>query len=154
MSGPVANESPLHVVVIDDDLDLLDLLSDSLITFGGYTVTTVTDGAAGLERVVTLRPDCVIVDVLMPGLNGYQFVRALRGDPATRSVPIIILSALIQEQEHLAGLLSGADMYLFKPVPIDELLAAVRQTIAITDEQRALLRAQLASIRLPNDEGS
>ena len=125
-----------HIVVIDDDPDLRSLLADSLEAFGGFQVTAVADGALGLEAVVTLRPTCVIVDVMMPGLDGYQFVRAMRGDPSTRDIPIVILSALTQPQDQWRGVLSGADAYLFKPVPLEQLLAAVERAVATTDAQR------------------
>jgi len=131
-------------VVIDDDPDLRSLLADSLNAFGGYQVTVVEDGARGLETVVSQLPTCVVVDVLMPGLNGYQFVRALRGDPATQDIPVVILSALTQAEDQWRGVLSGADAYLFKPVPLEELLAAVERAVALTREQRVRQWSQLA----------
>ncbi len=134
-----------HIVVIDDDPDLRALLADSLSAFGGYQVTAVADGALGLEQAINLHPACVVVDVLMPELNGYQLVRALRGDPATQDIPIVILSALTQADDQWRGVLSGADAYLFKPVPLEELLAAVEHAVELTQEQRMQQWQALAS---------
>jgi CheY-like chemotaxis protein len=126
----------LRVLVIDDDPDLVTLLTRGLQVLGHYDVIAATDGAKGLERVDEVRPDCIVVDVRMPGINGYQFVRALRGDAATESIPIVMLSALIQDREQLAGMLSGADAYLIKPVRLAELVQTIEQALRLSDEER------------------
>jgi CheY-like chemotaxis protein len=79
----------------------------------------------------------------MQGLDGYQFVRALRGDPATADIAIVVLSALAQEREQLAGLLAGADAYLPKPVKIADLLATVSESVGLTPPQRTERRGTL-----------
>ena len=79
----------------------------------------------------------------MPGLNGYQFVRALRGDPATAQTPIVVLSALVRDQEQLAGLLTGADAYLIKPVKLKDLVQAIHRSVKLTSEDRLRLSQQL-----------
>jgi len=129
--------TPRRVLVIDDDPALLQAISDGLELVGGYEVLSASDGASGLECFFTAQPDCVVVDVRMPGLNGYQFVRALRGDQATRQTPIVVLSALVQDHEQLAGLLTGADAYLTKPVKIAELVEAIDHAVQLTAEERA-----------------
>jgi CheY-like chemotaxis protein len=125
-----------RVLVVDDDPALLEAVADGLELVGGYEVLAAHDGAAGLERFFTLQPDCVVVDVRMPGLNGYQFVRALRGDPETAQTPVIVLSALVQDHEQLAGLLTGADCYLTKPIKIFDLVRAIDQAVILTAEER------------------
>jgi len=132
-----------RILVIDDDPSLLLALSRGLDLLGGFEVLTASDGATGLERFFEEHPDCVVVDVRMPGLNGYQFVRALRGDPATAQTPIVVLSALVRDQEQLAGMLTGADAYLIKPVKLKDLVQAINRAVKLTDEERLYLSQQL-----------
>lgn len=135
-----------RVLVVDDDPALIALISDGLRLLGGYDVAIAADGATGLERYCEVRPDCVVVDVRMPGLNGFQFVRALRGDPETAHTPVVVLSALVQDRDEAAGLLSGADAYLFKPARIADLLQAIERAMRLTTEQRQRQRQELAGI--------
>ncbi len=148
-----ANEQPRprRVLVIDDDPALLIALADGLDLMGGYEVMAASDGATGLERCCALVPDCVVVDVRMPGLNGYQFVRALRGDPETAQTPVIVLSALVQDHEQLAGLMTGADAYLTKPVKIVDLVRTIDRAVQTSAEERRL-RALRLSGKLPGEE--
>ena len=125
-----------RVLVVDDNPDLLFLVAESLTELGGFEVVTAENGVAGLERYYESAPDCVIIDVKMPGLDGYQLVRALRGDASSRATPLVILSALIQEHERVAGLLSGADDYLMKPVAPADLVAAIQRVLAESVQQR------------------
>jgi CheY-like chemotaxis protein len=139
-----AERTTIHrVLVVDDDPSLLLALSKGLNLLGGFEVLTASDGATGLERFFVEHPDCVVVDVRMPGLNGYQFVRALRGDPATAQTPIVVLSALVRDQEQLAGLLTGADAYLIKPVKLKDLVQAIHRSVKLTSEDRLYLSQQL-----------
>jgi CheY-like chemotaxis protein len=124
---------------VDDDPELIGLITDGLELAGGYEVVAAQDGATGFERFFEVQPDCVVVDVRMPGMDGYQFLRALRGDPATAQTPLIVLSALVQDRYAWAGLVSGADMYLLKPVKMADLLQAIRiatQMTAVERQQR------------------
>jgi CheY-like chemotaxis protein len=125
-----------RVLLIDDDPILIRLLFDALTMLGNYAVTLATDGALGLEELMASPPDCIVVDIRMPHLDGLQFVRALRGDPATADIPVVVQSALVQDREVLAGMLSGADAYLLKPVKIDDLLHAIEQSLALSADQR------------------
>src|SRR5262245_46269686 len=104
------------VLVVDDDPDLLQSLTDGLELLGNFNVVNARNGEQGLERFYETRPDCMIIDVKMPGLDGYQLVRVLRGDPDSASTPLIILTALAQEQNQFAGLALGADEFLVKLV--------------------------------------
>ncbi|MBA3827130.1 MAG: response regulator [Ktedonobacterales bacterium] len=124
------------ILLIDDDPHLLPVLEIMVQTFTQCRVVTAVDGVAGLERVAETMPDCIVVDVKMPHLDGHQFARALRGDPATAEIPLIILTALVQDAERFAGMATGADVYLTKPVPPQELLAAIQRAVTITAEQR------------------
>lgn len=124
------------VLIVDDNQELLDLLTRLLQHIGQFEVVQAADGAQGLELAVTLRPACMVVDVVMPEIDGYQLVRALRGDPATAGIPIVILTALAQDRDRLAGLVSGADRYLIKPVKLQELIAAIYEAIALSEAER------------------
>jgi DNA-binding response OmpR family regulator len=111
------------ILVIEDDPNLTFLLKDSL-EFEGHTAVTVASGAQGLQTIFELRPDLVILDVMLPGANGIQICRALRerGD----RTPLILLSARNQEAEKVQGLDAGADDYVTKPFGVMELMARVR----------------------------
>jgi DNA-binding response OmpR family regulator len=144
---------PYTVLIVDDDPDLLQLITDGLELLGNFRVVQATDGIEGLEQYFAVHPDCVIIDVKMPGLDGYQLVRALRGDPESAGTPLIMLTALAQEQQQFAGLALGADQYLIKPVTPRELVAAVKRAVLIDEEdRRARMQALLAQSEGPNTD--
>ena len=133
------------VLVVDDSDDLRALVAESLRKLGGFSVVTAEDGVAGLERYFEAQPDCIIIDVKMPGLDGYQLIRALRGDPASAATPLVILSAMAQDRDKLAGFFAGADEYLIKPVGPLELVQTIRRVIDRTEaDRRARFRALLS----------
>ncbi len=137
-----ANEPRRYtILVVDDNQELLRLITETLILLGDFTVITASNGVEGLTRAVELHPDCAIIDVKMPGLDGYQLVRALRGDPETASMPLVLLTALVQDHYRFAGLLVGADHYLTKPIKPPDLIAAIDEAIAMSQEER-ISRAQ------------
>jgi CheY-like chemotaxis protein len=127
---------PFTVLIVDDNRDLLHLITESLTLLGNYTVLTAEDGIAGLEQAAERRPDCMVIDIKMPGLDGYQLVRALRGDPATASIPLVMLTALPQEKYRLAGLMVGADQHLTKPIKPEDLVAAIQAAIRLSEADR------------------
>jgi CheY-like chemotaxis protein len=126
----------VRVLIVEDNSDLLDLLLQALPALGPFQVTGAPDGLAGLLTFEEIHPDCVVVDVRMPELNGYQFVRALRGDPQTAATPLIILTALTQDRDRFVGLASGVDLFLTKPVLPFDLAQAILQVIARSQEER------------------
>jgi DNA-binding response OmpR family regulator len=149
MAMAAPQELPM-VLIVEDNPDLLDLLLLALPHLGPFRVVGVSDGIAGLEQFYALRPQCVVIDVRMPGLDGYQLVRALRGDAETAATPLIILTALAQQKEQFAGLAAGADLYLVKPVTPQDLVAAIRQVIALSEADRLQrLQALLDTEELP-----
>jgi two-component system, OmpR family, alkaline phosphatase synthesis response regulator PhoP len=131
-----AEESAFTILIVDDHSLLLEFMQDALQELGDFTVVTATNGIDGLEQFYQIHPACVIIDVKMPGLNGYQLVRALRGDPETAQTPLILLTALAQDVDQFAGLAAGADQYLRKPIDLLELVQAVYRAIQISDEER------------------
>ena len=133
-----SSSSKYTILIVDDNEDLLNSLrfAISVLGDGEFQVETAKDGAEGLERVYEIHPDCLLIDVKMPTLNGYQLVHVLRGDPDTASIPLVILSALVQERDSLAGMLAGADQYLTKPASPQSIVAAIRHSISLTAAQR------------------
>jgi CheY-like chemotaxis protein len=128
---------PASILLVDDNADLLDLLSRTLTHLGHFNVLQAENGERGLEQAVAAHPDCIVVDIMMPGLDGYQLLRALRGDPDTADIPIVVLTALAQDHNRLAGYLVGADRYLVKPVKPQELIKNIEESIATRGEERA-----------------
>jgi CheY-like chemotaxis protein len=130
------------ILVVDDNPDLLELLREGLSDH--FTILLARNGAEGLTAVAEAHPDCAIIDIRMPDIDGLQLVRALRGDPTTRDMPLIILTALPEDQGLLPGLLSGADRYLTKPVLPSELIPAIRDVIALSVAERGRRLRSLA----------
>jgi PAS domain S-box-containing protein len=119
-----------RVLLADDNADMREYLQRLLRP--GYLVTTVTDGQAALEAVRSRPPDLVISDVMMPRLDGLGLVAALRADPRTADVPVLLLSARAGQEAAIEGLDAGADDYLVKPFSAAELLARVRTSVQLS----------------------
>jgi len=119
----VSPESPATVLVVDDDKAVRESLRRSL-EFNGYHVVTAEDGADALARYATVAPDLVVMDVMMPRLDGLEATRALRR--AGHDVPILVLTARDAIGDRVEGLDAGADDYLTKPFALEELLARLR----------------------------
>jgi two-component system alkaline phosphatase synthesis response regulator PhoP len=124
------------ILVIDDNPTIVELIRHAVNLQGKYSVVVAYDGVQGLERFHAEHPDCVIVDVRMPRMDGYQVVRCIRGDTASAHTPLIILSAMIEEDDQLTGLLSGVDEYLAKPFKPSVLCATLERVMLITPEER------------------
>ncbi len=113
----------MHLIVVDDEEAVRDSLSRTL-RFEGYTVSLAADGAAGLEIIRAEKPDAVVLDLMMPVLNGLDSCRVLRAEG--NFVPILMLTARNGVPDRVTGLDAGADDYLVKPFALKELLARVR----------------------------
>jgi DNA-binding response OmpR family regulator len=111
------------ILIVEDDPALLRGLKDNFES-GGYRVRTASDGEVGLEAVLTSPPDLVLLDIMLPKLNGYELCRAVREQGL--DMPIVMLTARGQEEDIILGLNLGADDYVTKPFRIRELLARVR----------------------------
>jgi adenylate cyclase len=127
--APPAPETPAKILVVDDTPLNIRLLEAILIP-RGYTVLQATSGPEALEICARERPDLVLLDILMPGLDGHEVCRRLRADPATRLLPVVMVTASGEQQKILA-LESGADDFVAKPVNQAELLARVRSLLRI-----------------------
>ena len=120
-----AAEAPAgDVLVVDDNADMRAYLTRLLSP--AWSVRTTADGVEALEAVAQHRPDVVVTDVMMPRMDGFELLRALRGDPATGAVPVLMLTARAGQEASVEGLEAGADDYLAKPFTAAELLARVR----------------------------
>ena len=135
---------PIRVLAIDDEADILEFITCALSPDRGFEVCTACNGVEGLQTYYRERPDCVLVDVTMPLMTGFQFLRALRGDRETAQTPVIILSALDGDAHHEAGELSGCDAYLQKPIKINTLQATIRRVMSISAQERARRQQELA----------
>jgi CheY-like chemotaxis protein len=142
MSSPP--DTPYMILIVDDNEDLLGSLSFALRALGGFRIEVATDGVGGLIKAMELHPDCMVIDVKMPEIDGIRLVRALRGDPATADIPLVMLSALVQPTDQAQGMYAGADRYLTKPAKPQVVIEAIRQAIALTQEQRDQRLRELA----------
>ncbi len=111
------------VLVVEDNADLAFGLKTAL-EFDGYDVVVAADGPSGLDRARTLEPDMIVLDLMLPGMNGYQVLKAIRGDDL--DVPVLILTALGEEADKVLGFNIGADDYVTKPFGTLEFLARVK----------------------------
>ncbi|MCA2207434.1 response regulator transcription factor [Nocardia rosealba] len=112
-----------RILVIDDEPMIVELLSTSL-RFQGFEVATAADGAAALDTVRRFRPDALVVDVMMPGMDGFTLLRRLRADGV--GAPVLFLTARDQTEAKLTGLGLGADDYVTKPFSLEEVIARIR----------------------------
>lgn len=114
-----------RILVVDDEPDILELVSFNL-SKHGYEVQCVTSGEAALEAVRTDPPDAMVLDLMLPGVDGLDVCRQIKSDAATRSIPILMLTAKGEEREMVAGLEQGADDYVAKPFSPRVLVARVK----------------------------
>jgi len=124
-----------RILWADDNADMRRYVADLLGRF--YEVLAVPDGEAALEAALAVPPDLVLSDVMMPRLDGFGLLKALRADERTRRLPVILLSARAGEESAVGGLDAGADDYLVKPFSARELLARVRTHVELARERRA-----------------
>ena len=130
-----ASDLPAPVVlVVDDDATIRRLLQITLET-EGFTVTTAGDGMEGLRMAQEVpRPDLVLLDIMMPGMDGLQVCHTLKNDPATRETPVVLLSAKAQSHDIELGMRVGADDYITKPPDLLDLVTRVRQLLPVAAE--------------------
>lgn len=114
-----------NILLVDDSKTELHVLSDLLIK-RGYKVRTAENGEEALRRLQEEKPDLILMDVVMPGQNGFQLTRAITRDPAFADVPVIICSSKNQETDRVWGMRQGASDYVVKPVNPEELLAKIK----------------------------
>ena len=113
------------VMVIEDEKEIRDLVRYNL-ERAGFRVAAAGDGEEGLERLFASRPDALVLDLMLPGRNGLEILRELRGEPTTRDLPVLVLTARGAEMDKLLGFERGADDYLTKPFSPRELVARIQ----------------------------
>jgi adenylate cyclase len=126
------------ILAVDDTPENLKLL-DAILTTRGYELATAANGTAALELIGTVQPDLVLLDIIMSGLNGYDVCRRLRDDPATRFLPIVMITAS-GDQERVQALEAGADDFITKPFNQLELLARVRSLLRLKEYHDTIKR--------------
>jgi putative two-component system response regulator len=148
-------------VIVVDDTDVSAEVLRRLLLQDGYAVEVAHDGESGLEAVRRSTPDLVLLDVMMPGINGFEVCRRLKADPATRLTPVVLVTTLDGRDDRIQGMDAGADDFLTKPVDGMELRARVRALLRLkrfTDELDSaeaviLSLARTVEARDPNTEG-
>jgi CheY-like chemotaxis protein len=139
------------VLVVDDTPQNVKLLAD-LLGVKGFAVTTASNGEEALQKVASHQPDIVLLDVMMPGMNGYDVCRRLRADPATALLPVVLVTSLDPQQERINGIEAGADDFLSKPINQPEMFARVNSLLRIkqlhdeTQRQKAELAEWSATL--------
>jgi diguanylate cyclase (GGDEF)-like protein len=128
---------PETILVVDDDPDIARFVEVNLRS-AGYDVSVASDGEQALEKAAALRPDLVLLDVMMPRIDGFEVAQRLRRNPQTASTSIIMLTAKALSTDKVLGLTAGADDYIIKPFDPIELLARVKGTLRRAKEMRNL----------------
>jgi two-component system alkaline phosphatase synthesis response regulator PhoP len=118
-----------RILAVDDSPTILEMLK-AILVGSGYEVITAADGSEALDVARSEQPDLILLDVMLPKLDGYRVCRLLKFDQRYREIPIIMLTAKTEEQAMATGIRTGADQYLTKPVEPDRLLVAVAEELA------------------------
>ena len=127
MSTETGQPAPV-ILAADDDEDILELIAFRL-ERSGYTMVLARDGEEALKAAREHLPDLAVLDVMMPKMDGYEVTRALRADEATRRIPVILLTARVQDADVQRGFDAGADDYVRKPFSPQELRARVQSIL-------------------------
>jgi len=152
MNGVPADRAPeARILVVDDEPMIVELLSVSL-RYQGFEVTSAVNGAEGLDKAKTFRPDALIVDVMMPGMDGFGLLRRLRADGI--EAPVLFLTARDEVEDKVTGLTLGADDYVTKPFSLEEVVARLRVILRRSGhavEERKSSRIRFEDIELDDD---
>jgi len=119
---------PKKILVVDDDRNVLFLISE-LLARDNYEVIQASDGLAALNQIRQLLPELAVLDVMMPGLDGFELCRRIKNDPLTMGIKVIMVTAKTSGKDIETGLLAGADHYITKPFKMAELSDKIRELI-------------------------
>lgn len=132
ISRKIDQSSMQRVLIVEDEVDIADLIRFNL-ERAGYEVSKAHDGIAGAEMAIRERPDLIVLDLMLPGRDGYSVFREIRRDSRTSHIPVIMLTARAQTEDRIQGLEAGADDYLTKPFSPKELVLRVNAILKRTD---------------------
>ncbi|MDQ0135556.1 PAS domain S-box-containing protein [Neorhizobium galegae] len=133
-----------HILLADDNADMRAYV-ERLLSVSGFTVETASDGEAALDAARLRRPDLIVSDVMMPGLDGFGLLSRIRADGDLKDTPFILLSARAGEEARLEGIAAGADDYLVKPFSARELVARIAALIRLSRDRREMLLRETAT---------
>ncbi len=118
----------MNILVVDDEKDIVDLIAYNL-EQEGFAVSRAYEGEEALKEIASIKPDLVLLDLMLPGMPGTEVCRRVRKDPSTSGIPIIMLTAKTDEVDKIVGLEIGADDYITKPFSVRELIARIRAVL-------------------------
>lgn len=145
LSAPVRNaQAAFRVLVVDDDADMAAFLA-RILAKEGLAVDTVLDGDAALVQVLSTPPDLILLDVMLPGTSGFEICERIKGDEASALIPIVLVTALEDQESRVRGIEAGADDFLSKPVKVEELIARVKTLRRLHETRRELESRRLAA---------
>jgi DNA-binding response OmpR family regulator len=124
-----------RILIVEDEDAIMEIVSQALRRHG-YETASASDGDAALEKIFSLRPDLVILDLMLPKMDGWEVCRRMRAEPETERIPILMLTARRDERDVVEGLELGADDYMKKPFSLAELTARVKALLRRTGERR------------------
>ena len=136
------------ILIVEDDPLSLKLTRD-LLNVSGYTTIQADDGKMGVEKAKSDKPDLILMDIMMPGMNGFETTERLKSNPPTRDIPIIVVTSLDDRESRLYALQAGADEFLSKPVDRAELSVRVKNLLALKECRRLMEQQGVAA-----DKGS
>jgi len=116
------------VLVVEDSVTQREMITD-LLKGSGLDVTVASDGVEALEQIEDLRPDLVVLDIVMPRMNGYEVCRQIKSNPKTQNIPVVMCSSKGEEFDRYWGMKQGADAYIAKPFQPTELVGTVKQLL-------------------------
>ena len=144
MNDRAAARAAYRVLVVDDDPDMVGFLAH-LLQHEGMSVETAGDGQSALMKVMTSPPDLMLLDVMLPGVSGFDICRQLKGDESTALIPIVLVTALEDTESRVRGIEAGADDFLSKPVKREELIARVKTLRRLHETRKELESRRLAA---------
>jgi DNA-binding response OmpR family regulator len=127
---------PETILVAEDQHTILNLIEFKLKN-SGYNVIVVEDGLSALEKARTLRPDMILLDVMMPLMTGFEVLSELKKDSTTKGIPVLIITAQTREDEVIKGLELGADDYILKPFSPNELVARIKTAFLRNNKKKS-----------------